>query len=182
VGLQGVHGVGYAGQRRITVLLDNQSMAQRAEGAPRPTTAESIKHRRVGLVDNERVGDRVERLKRIEQDQVFQRSWTEVRAGQRLRGSLHPKSGILRRHKLGLAVVVAELLELVQLVVAKLGRDEQMSGFENAQARGSWHSIKVLDLECEDFLLVVLDGHFVQVALLGLEEEKERALHLVHHC
>ena len=67
------------------------------------------------------------------------------------------------------------MLEDTQLV-AKLRRDEQETGFQDAEVDGHGNGVEVLDLDCLHVLFVVLNRDLVQVSLFALQQEEERAL------
>ena len=64
----------------------------------------------------------------------------------------------------------------VDVLVSKLARDKEESALEDAQGRRGRDGVKVLDLEREHLLVLVLDRHLEQVAVLGLEQEEEVSL------
>jgi hypothetical protein len=65
---------------------------------------------------------------------------------------------------------------LVEVLVAEFRGDEEEARFEDAEGRGDGDRVEVLDLEGLNFLLFVLDRDFVEISLLGLQEEEEGTL------
>lgn len=142
------------------------------------------------------VGDRVKRGQGVDQEQILQRSWRKEGIRQGCRRVGVAVLGIVGRGEFLLVVVIAEVLELVQMsnmcqlwkesiwrerkressLVAKLAGRKEVSRLQDAQARRDGHSVKVLDLDVIDHLALVVDGHFEKVAVFRLQEEEECAL------
>lgn len=61
-------------------------------------------------------------------------------------------------------------------LIAKLGCNKEKTRLQNAQTGRNRHSIKILDFNGFDFLILVIDRNFEQVTVLALQKEEKCAL------
>ena len=62
------------------------------------------------------------------------------------------------------------------VLVRELAGDEQEPRAQNDEAGGDGDRVKVLDLDVAHHVVLVVERHFVQIAVLGLHQEEEQAL------
>ena len=68
---------------------------------------------------------------------------------------------------------------LIKIMVSKLRCHKQKTSFEHIHGCGNRYSVKILQLDLGDHVLVGLEGDLEDVPLLGLHQEEEHALGLV---
>jgi hypothetical protein len=103
----------------------------------------------------------------------------------------HAKGWVRRRTKFWFVVIIAKLLELVEVAVvvsgiplwfekdsliSKLGSNKKKPRLEDTQARGYRDRVKIFDFERFHSFVFVFDGNLVKVSHLALYEKKESAL------
>ena len=84
-----------------------------------------------------------------------------------------------RRREFRLVIVVSQMRNLVQIVIAKFRSHKQEASFEHVHAAGHWHSVEVLELDLSDHVFLGLKRDLEDVTLLGLDQEEEHGLGFV---
>ena len=171
----GEHRVGVTRQGRYRHLRERHALPEHPQRGPRAGAAQGVQLR--GLLGNEVVALHVEhgaqRLDVVDGVKVSQTPGLEKHGLVSL-VRLHER----RRARLHIVLVVADALELVKSVVAKLRRREEETRLEHAYGDAGRDGVEVLDLHLAHGLraLSILHRDFVNVAVLGLSEEKELLL------
>ena len=62
------------------------------------------------------------------------------------------------------------------LLVAKLGCNEEESCFQDAHRSGYWHRVEILQLQLLDYLLVHFHRNFKDITLFCLNQKEEHGL------
>mmetsp|Transcript_50156 Transcript_50156/g.138959 ORF Transcript_50156/g.138959 Transcript_50156/m.138959 type:complete len:453 (-) Transcript_50156:46-1404(-) len=146
-------------------------MLQQSQRRARPLATDGDEGGVAVLVDVNQLGvqQRTERVNVVDEQQVLQWPRLDFDDGFVSRVESNRRAG--RR-----VLVLADALELVEAVVAKLGRAEEEAALQDAEGGARRDRVEVADAQLAHGLVAPLEGHLVEVAVLRLQQDEEELL------